>query len=213
MFKKVTTTVVEEHAPLTAGAPTTVVNPYSPDAVRLKLDIRDRMAQYASDMRNYVVSKCNNTEDVPEIAEQVRVNGTLLVVTMQPYFNNDQLVEFNSSLAETIKAITSVVNVLATNQEFASDVSNARLRIEHMATVLDKLGVMLANRTTAIWYAYLTLVQQQVTSRLQKKWKQEQDLYTQGHNLLVLGQLVPPPNNSMGFADLLTEGILNKNLI
>lgn len=213
MYKKITTTVVEEHAPPAIAAPTSVVNPYNPDAVRLKLAIRDRMSNYTSDMRNYVVSRCNNTLDVPDIAEQVRTNSNMLIVTMQPYFNNDQLVEFNTALTDTMISIITVVDVLAQAKDPASDVNNARMHIEHMATVLDKLGVMLANRTTAIWNSYLALVQQQVSSRLQKKWKQEQDLYTQGHNLLVLGQQVSPPNTSMGFSDLLTEGILNKNLV
>lgn len=209
MYKKTTTTIVEEHG----AKPDKVVNPYGPDAVGLKLHIRDKFSLYTADMRNYVVSKCNNTEDVPEIIEQLRVDVQLLVSIMQPFFGQDQLVGFAQSLTDTTMGCVTIIDAIATNKDPTTMATSTRVQVGHMATMLDTLGVLLSNRTTSIWDLYISTVQQQATARMQKKWKDEQDAYDRAYYILVPGQQLAFPANTLSFADLLTEGILNKNLM
>jgi hypothetical protein len=209
MYKKTTTTVVEEHRMKPEG----LINPYGPDAVGLKLNVRDKLSLYTADMRNYVISKCDNTEDVPHIVEQMRMDVQMLSSTIQPFFNQDQLVEFTHSMTELTLGCLTIIDDVATSKDPITSSTATRVQLGHMATILDTLGVLLANRTRTVWDLYITTVQQQATARVQKKWREEQDLYDKAYNILVPGQQVSFPNTSSSFADLLTEGVLNRNLV
>lgn len=196
IYKK-TTTIVEEH-----GTPSAIS---STDAFKLRLNVRDKLAQYTSDMRNYITSKVNKTGDNTHIADSMRVDMSNLTETIQPYFADDKLLELSSALHDVTIGITKTIDTMVENKDPTVSIRDAKLLIEQLAKSLDKLDLVMTNRTINAWFAFLTSAQRQTSARQQKDWKNEQDAYNTAYNILVNGQ----QTNITSFADMLTDGVLN----